>query len=72
MPGDIWGIGLHINGTCIGGGGYYQVMENVKRGDEGETARRPVRQSVSQPGLETGLGLDLHAPARDPQPHPGE
>lgn len=28
-------------------------MENVKRGDEGETARRPVRQSVSQAWRQT-------------------
>lgn len=39
-----------------------------KEGGERETVRRPVSQS----GLETGLGLDLHSPVGETQPHPGE
>lgn len=41
------------------------MMENVKRGDEGETARRPVRQSVSQParpGDRPGAGFTRSGP----------
>lgn len=52
----------------MGSGSYYHSMKNVKRGDEGETARRPITQS----GRETDLGLDLPVPDREPQPHPGE
>lgn len=56
----------------MGSGSYYHFMRNTYRGGEGETARRPASQSVSQSGRETDLGLDLPAPDLEFQPHPGE
>lgn len=54
----------------MGSGCYYLLTEKGKRGDGGLWVWGS--QRASQPGQKTGLGLGLHSPAQELQPHPGE